>query len=932
LELYQNKMDELGLVDQADRLKHLDAWLEQGAKPNLIASWQRLEAVKVLWLRTLDLGLLRALARVVKVTVNFSLLPPDDEGPVRLFKLLKATERYIIENMDQVEINWQEIQDLEGPLAPLVQARLAGQTASLSADFSGCLEILKAPGRYTEMEDLVIKAGELLKLGVVPQKVGIVLTDSDIQGQMALDAAQRMGVPLNWSPSLPLISTPICRAFLLLLELPLKSFERKKLIQVFESPYLCTALGSLIWENDPLPVSLIRYFLSEAGFFDAAEKEPLFFLQSACHRLGEEAEKAIYLGGALQNLKTLLEDLSSPADLYAYLQRVNELWRQLKIGMHLFSELNLQNKEESLAIIQDMAALGIMEQAMDELASATAQIKNHEQLSATRLLAGLRHMLSQYRVHPWKKAPNGIRLLSLDQAGALDLDYAFVAGLNLGDFPQKPQARHFLGGQDLVRLGIQAKAPVWRTDEEEYSGQILNLLSLVARTRDQVVLSHSAADASGREKEPALELNVIVSLAGMEIPQAKGGVYGSLAGLDSCHDVQGLWAGLTKGLLNPLATEEEKKLAGKVFTCLSEKEPGFISQWRNLRARVDIEARRKELNLLDLEERYINSDNYNGNLSSAPVIAQIRALLSGPQSPPQSASSFEQYAACPMAWFWGRILGLGIQDEPELDLKPSDEGAWVHDTLRLFFAPNEYNRNWSEQTRQQRLFDCLRLAREEQKARGNKGHDYLAEARKPVLKKALLKVVELECREMGDARPRGVELSFGYKDKSFVIKVPGWPDLRLAGRVDRLDIGPGFIRIVDYKHTSNESGLKKAVCREKWGKSAFQLPIYLAFAAKQNPEPGLRLVARLTPTRKWFDSEKFRKPVELRSDDPFLKKEPVLSDPVEEPTSLYQALAGLWKKMLSGRFCALPDAQTCLYCDFKKICRAEFNVGEANND
>ncbi|KIX14076.1 PD-(D/E)XK nuclease family protein [Dethiosulfatarculus sandiegensis] len=931
LELYQKRLDDLGLADQADRLKHLEASLEKGFRPKLISSWRKLEALEVLWLRTLDLGLLRALSKAIKVRVNFSLLPPDDEGPVRLFKLLKATERHIIENMSQVEINWHEIEEFKGPLAPLVQARLGGETAPLSEDFEDCLEVLKAPGRYTEMEDLVIRAGDLLNSGVPPQKLAIVLTDPDIQGQMALNVAQRMGISLDWSPSLPLTATPVCRAFLLLLELPLKSFLRKKLIQAFESPYLFPALAPLIWENDPLPASRIKSLLSSAGYFDAAENEPLFYLQSAYHRLGEGAETAVYLGQSLEKLKALLEEFSSPGNLHSYLREVQELWRKLKIGQHLFFGLNPENKKESQTIIQDMAALGAMDQALEELVLAASQIEDVDQLSATRLLAGFRHMLAQYQVHPLKKGPMGIRLVSLDQAGALDLDYAFVAGLNLGDFPLKPQARHFLGGQDLVRLGIKAKAPVWRTDEEEYSGQILNLLRLLAKTRHKVILSHAAADASGQEKEPALELTVIASLGGVEISRANGGVYGSLPGLEQCHDPLGLWAGLTRGLLNPLAFEQENHLAREVFTCLSEQDPYFIPKWRDIRARVMIEARRKELNRLDLKERPLNSDAYSGSLNSSQIIGRIRELLTGSQSRPQSASSFEQYAACPMAWFYGRILGLTPQDEPELDLKPSDEGSWVHEALRLFFEPEEYDHNWSDQTRRQRINDCLEQARAEQKAGGNKGHDRLAEARKPVLKKALAKVVELECREMGEARPRGVELSFGSKKNPFEIKVPGWPDLRLAGRVDRLDKGPDFIRIVDYKHTSNDAGLRNAVCREEWGVSAFQLPIYLAFAACQAPEPALRLLARLTPTRKWFESEKLRKPVELLADDPFLNREPVLSDQEEQPINLYQALAGLWKNMLNGRFFALPDKQTCLYCDFKRICRAESHAGEDNN-
>lgn len=94
LDAYQSAINELGLVDQADRLDALRQMLVQDQAPPALSEWPAISAHDVLWLRAMDIRLLQALSNSLQVKINFamarpapvcrsSLSPPGPVGRIR---------------------------------------------------------------------------------------------------------------------------------------------------------------------------------------------------------------------------------------------------------------------------------------------------------------------------------------------------------------------------------------------------------------------------------------------------------------------------------------------------------------------------------------------------------------------------------------------------------------------------------------------------------------------------------------------------------------------------------------------------------------------------------------------------------------------------------------------------------------------------------
>ena len=79
-----------------------------------------------------------------------------------------------------------------------------------------------------------------------------------------------------------------------------------------------------------------------------------------------------------------------------------------------------------------------------------------------------------------------------------------------------------------MRLGGLAQMPVWRTEDEEYSGQVMRLAGTLCQVSGNAVLSCPASGFDGKEQEPAF---LFADLArGLDLKPAapKGGAFGAL--------------------------------------------------------------------------------------------------------------------------------------------------------------------------------------------------------------------------------------------------------------------------------------------------------------------------------------------------------------------------------------------------------------------
>ena len=193
------------------------------------------------------------------------------------------------------------------------------------------------------------------------------------------------------------------------------------------------------------------------------------------------------------------------------------------------------------------------------------------------------------------------------------------------------------------------------------------------------------------------------------------------------------------------------------------------------------------------------------------------------------------------------------------------------------------------------------------------------------------RVVSQECEELSGLKPKAVEADFGKDDELLTVSVPDGPPLGLRGRLDRLDVGPGVVRITDYKHTANKSSLKDPVRQDALGVSAFQLPVYLAAAAKMLDSKEKTMIARIVPTR--LTNEKTGQ-ITYEPGDLFLADDQISRRRAakEGQLNLYNAISAIWERITSGDFSPRPDKKNCGFCGFGGFCRARVGPTEGGED
>lgn len=167
------------------------------------------------------------------------------------------------------------------------------------------------------------------------------------------------------------------------------------------------------------------------------------------------------------------------------------------------------------------------------------------------------------------------------------------------------------------------------------------------------------------------------------------------------------------------------------------------------------------------------------------------APAAGPLLPRQiSASAYNSLVACPYQYYAGYVLGLKELDEVEEELQKRDYGSILHGVLATFHRAHPATVALDPAAAQSELERVSDVAFAPLVARNFFAHGWLARW------KGLIPSYLAWQREREAA---GWSWSDGEVDRSIEITTPGGVTVRLRGRLDRVDVGPGGAAVIDYK-------------------------------------------------------------------------------------------------------------------------------------
>jgi len=489
----------------------------------------------------------------------------------------------------------------------------------------------------------------------------------------------------------------------------------------------------------------------------------------------------------------------------------------------------------------------------------------------------------------------------------------FVLGLTNEDFPARPE-RGLLHRDSLKR---QADPH----DESVY------LLARLLRRAERLWLSYPAVTADN-EAQPAPPLNDLRDLSGRSEPPGHDASERptSMVELAVADPDHGLLDGSVRGaiknaalLIREAASPDPTAYDGKVDRELLDPVPGADRRGElavtKLEDYLDCPRRYYFAHLLGLEKFPEVRDEAEANVVGLVTHRALELFFAGSQT--QGKRPFEPWSDGPLGpGNWEKACGRMLEC-----------AAWA------FVGQGLIEPNASppplEQMRNGLVNASAALdAQREELVRGLDDPD--AQAPYGILKGAL--VIQ---RYLIQTLPTQIEFSFGG--------AAGNPlelgDLRLTGRVDRLDLDENFNRlaIYDYKTGSGDTGINDPEYQPR----NLQLPLY-ALAARRLYDREGAMSLRAAEIRL---HEKYRnlppdhpaqnRPLEGAVQEKVAvgkpnKKAWVVSDDFTERMLEFVEVAvqELWDRIINGIFTPPPDIKDddCKYCDFRPACGEDFQA------
>ena len=230
---------------------------------------------------------------------------------------------------------------------------------------------------------------------------------------------------------------------------------------------------------------------------------------------------------------------------------------------------------------------------------------------------------------------------------------------------------------------------------------------------------------------------------------------------------------------------------------------------------------------------------YEGVLTPETLSIGSRDMLQSLRSEPYSVTELETYAKCPFQYFVNNVLRFRVEeDEAEDELSNREKGSLLHEVLFEFYNNRREDPSIEQcfETAKRQLDSILDTKSEERRDRRTEnpiGDDNLFwETDIEKLRIGLHKWLEAERTCDVSVTPSYFEVSFGQEREPRDFKLSCTTpirigNVRMTGKIDRIDIGNGAFNVIDYKTGSSTVRMPEILS----GRS-LQLPIYLQIAKK----------------------------------------------------------------------------------------------------
>lgn len=705
------------------------------------------------------------------------------------------------------------------------------------------LECLPACTPKREVEMVAKEIKRLVRLqGVALHHIAIVVKDP-VYEPLIHAVMQRDGVPLYAHERIGLLETAISRQLLALFNMAGSNWERRDV--------LCLAQGGYIdWQHQP-PYGL-ETWVKKAGieqgkrhWFEACTRE-IARLSLSERELAvaviDEAERA-------RQKESLTRQKQKIEGILAWLKEVEQL-EQVLVGGKTWPErleridrvrrkLNVERRIKRLwsdalkegnvqGYSRDLEAYHLFCDSLQELEALSSFIPFATEGTWHGLIKEFRHIATQKRVIVSYGQNGGVRLFDPSAIRGGSFEAVFILGLNEGSFPAQHKEDWLI--HDAERVAFyegQARLPASFAHNEM---ERLFFEMAVSTARRYLILSYVSPQAN----EEVICSRFLEQLQARYSP--------------------GPW----------LAPERFKEaLESRLFSRHAEDISSpleyrnwLMAQWGRSKGSQSISSLLSQDPLYRVQEQHMNDliwhaeiekerreGNYNawdGHLLDPRIHDRLYQEFSPDRT--YSVSWLNDYAACPLYFFFSRVLRVQPLEETEQTLSPLDTGNVLHESLRRLLVLHKGSHMCDRdleawQADLEAVFDEVSAEWETERAHMLSPLWWLEKER---LLGILESWLQHEYIRQGRRRfkPHHLEFSFGLPlaervdsaSSEQAIALPLQNEtLRLVGRIDRIDHDEyGNFVLYDYKLSTK----RYEHCNKMERTTNFQLPLY-ALAYRQ---------------------------------------------------------------------------------------------------
>lgn len=768
----------------------------------------------------------------------------------------------------------------------------------------GTLRVIAAPGPAREVEQIGREVRALLDEGMRPDAVGVVFRNLATYGRLVEEVFTRLSIPLVFRRGEPVTGVPVVRTLLAWLEAATGTarLDPDRMIALLASAYLDLGI--------PAAPADVEEVLAAAGILTgplAAWDEALGRLAARRSRAGRAMPPARDRVEAARSAVTLLSArlvaLAEPRSPAAHAAAVRQTIADLGVRARVRAAADIRT------IRRDLRALAEVDALLDEIVEAEAiGASPARPIDLGDFVEILRRGLADASVPGDVPPSGGVRVLNALDARGLEFDAVCIGGLVEGDFPLAHREPMLFTDEERELFRDERGRRLFRSTRLlQWEDPLLFCLAL-STARHRVVLTYPTVNARGDAVLRSYFVDEVLRLLAPPGPQGGGALREVplsevVPPVEEALDRRSLLESLCRDVGQRPAAAVDAGLAAALRTTLAEAPPppGHAPAAACF-AQAAIEGRRERFfGTADPGERATRATPWTGLLAQQGLDAALRErLLTGPRAF-WSATHLEQYANCPFSFFMEHLLGLHAFERPDVELSPRAVGTLAHSILERFFAARK-----RPEKAQDELAEVARAVFGDWAQNEAIGDPVFWEMRKREILAVLRGTVEHELeveREDPKLVPTWFEFSFGFgkgeMPAPYEIDVPGLGPVRVRGKIDRVDVGPDRVRVVDYKYSRSKDKFDDATAPERVGVLNFQLPLYLLVMSRFLGAPAERIGGI------------------------FLLREPRLRTQAFEETHFAATATGIGNlvtRALAGRFDVTPD-DCPVWCPFRSSCR-----------